>query len=393
MKKIKGMAVVVSEQEKEEYLKRISGICERGWFMDGPEQELLKKRFRNLTNREHAETFNSATSALDAVFAYLRQKGKRRACFQANHFPSPSFSAYRHGFELVWSDIDVKAMTPDLDTLDKLWHETKFDVLVLQWTGGFIPTYAHQIAFWARSHNVTFVEDASHAVGSHLGGNYALSFGDIGVASLAATKAVHAGQGGILVTDDEALATFAFRHKNYGRTLMFQKGEYTYPGHNHHMTEMQAALGNVMLNHMEERQQYRMNLASIYLNHLKYDLTFLGQGMPDTGIWLPRPNFYKVVALLPDGVDRNALRRYMQEQGVELGSEVYNFVTPSLPLMQQLRRENGHLFVQRYADVDVPNTEWFSQRHICLPMHNGLTEDDVKYVVEHLREGLKVCKR
>lgn len=342
--------------------------------MWGPWQERLQEKFQTLTGKAHCVTFNSATAALEVLLRWLGPKTTRlRVAFQANTFPSPVFAAERAGWHVGFADIDTETLAPGLPDLDALYDRWPFAAFVVQWSGGFISKDARSLKAWCNNRDVVLIEDASHAAGSMLNDVYAGGIGHHAVFSLAATKPLHTGQGGVLLTDDTGLSTYAFRMKNYGRTEMFQRGQYVERGFNSHLTEMQAAIGTVLFDSMERRIEERTALTQVYKDRL-------GQfeGLRFLGTWEDAwPNLYKVPVWLPGHVSREALKTRLAAQDIELGSAIYEFVTPHLVV-----------FAGQYAARPFPKTEAYAEQHICLPMHNALTREDVERVAAAVVEWL-----
>lgn len=377
VKKVRGMEVLVSEEEQQAIFKRMKVCFDKGWLMSGQEQEDFRARFQELTGRQFAETFNSASAALDTMFQlYAKQTSKntapRRCAFQANHFPSPASIALRNGYEPVFVDIDGgSSLSPRPDQLDQVYRRTPFDMFNVQWTGGFVAAQVAEIQAWCKERGVKLIEDASHAAGSYgPDGRAAGTYGDIAVFSLASTKALHTGQGGMLLMNTQEEATWAFRGKNYGRTELFQKGQYVQHGSNYAMTELQAAMGNVLFDHLEERTNYRIALAKIMADYCsQVDIALLGS-------WGAKPNLYKMPVRLPavTGKGPEELKTFMAERQIELGSKIYDFVTPLLPLFSA------------GTEADYPETVAYSQSHVCLPIHNKMDEGDAHRVGQALIE-------
>jgi dTDP-4-amino-4,6-dideoxygalactose transaminase len=367
-KKIRGMDVVITDVEREQIMARMNRVLSRGWFIWGDEQEEFQKQFATLTGREHAVTLNSATAGLECLFRILADRGRQIVCFQANNFPSPVMAALRAGLEVTWADIDPQALCPSEVELEQAYAEIRFDVLVLTWTGGFVSADVEAIRRWAKDRAVYLIEDASHAAGSFSGGRPAGSFGDTAVFSLAATKALHTGQGGMLLTDDAEIRDRVFRMKNYGRTELFQRGQYVEPsGFNAQMTELQAAVGNVLIQTMPLRVAERTRWAERYAPLL-----------PELGHRKGcAPNFYKYPALVPRAEDQAALKEFLAGRQIELGSAIYEFVTPALDVWAQAPHPTGP-----WAPGDFPQALEYSRRHVALPMHNGLSQEDVERVGE-----------
>lgn len=366
--KIRGMDVGFTTDEVEEMLALIRPVLEKGWLMWGDMQAQLEDGFRKETGRKHAILFNSNTSAQEALFKIWEPA---KVAFVGNQFVSPVFAALRQGATVEWVDIEVESMGPQVVALEAAVLGAG-DVLVLQETGGFVPANIVEIADWCRSRRVIFLEDSAQAAGASHPAGPSGSFGDAAVYSLSGTKPLTSGgQGGLVVTDDEEVAGRCFRLKNYGRTEMFQRGEFVEQGWNTHCTEIQAAVGIVALKHAEEHRLERERAARVYDAALE---TFLRPGAREG-----KPTWYKYVLLLPDGADREAVRAKLAAQDIELSSGVYDWVTYRLPAFEESQRPPAPL----------PGVERFCARHICLPCHHRLHDGDAERVVDALEEALQ----
>lgn len=357
---IKGMVVDFTPEERDRALKLLGRVFETGWLMWGEMQERLQQLFCEATSRKHAVTFNSNTSAQEALFALLKP---RRVAFCGNHYPSPAFAARRQGAEILWVDFDPVSLSPDLSHLRAL----RPHVFVLQETAGFMPENLAAIEGWCIDNGVLLVEDCGQSVGSQWrDSRWAGSFGDVGVFSLAGTKALTAGQGGVIVMNDEKLAADLFMLKNAGRREMFSF-DFEAEGYNTHMTELQAALAVAMFETVIPRRQHRAEAARIY-----------DDGLPEAfvrcGYRGGEPNWFKYPILLPEGVSKDQAKRHLAEYQIGLASSVYD--EPSYQFAVW-RRE--------FQDVKLSGTERFCARHVCLPMHNLLTPEDASRVVAAMK--------
>jgi len=365
-KKIHGMAVHVTDSQRAKIGQAIDTILEKGWLMWGDWQDELSAKMAALTGKKNVVTFNSATSALEILFTWLERNGKHRVGIQANSFPSVAFAARRAQFDVVFVDIDIATMSPTVEQLEGL----RLDTFVLQHNGGFITKEIRQLMQYCDEMEIFMVEDASHAAGSEWTSNRAGHFGHAAVSSLAATKPLQTGQGGLLYTNDDDLAQFGFQMKNYGRTEMFQKGVYVEEGWNAHMTEMQAAIGVILLADMDAAIEFRYVLADIMLDGIR-GLVPLGTAAAlRAGT---KPNLYKLPFLAESLIQREALEEHLLHDNIEPGSAIYRFVTPQL-----------RLFGSEFAGP-WPNTVKFSLEHFCLPLHNAMSIEDAERVNQSLR--------
>ena len=243
-------------------------------------------------------------------------------------------------------------------------HNTKPDVLVWQHNGGFISSEIEKVKASCKEEGVFFIEDASQALGTIKDGHGAGHWGDVSFISLSGTKFLTTGgQGGIVLFDDEAFWTPMFQRKVYGRSEMFQRGEWITKGWNAQMTETQAAVGNALVPFLDGWIAHRKSIAKVY------EELFDDTSLRPCGDRSGRPNWYKYPVMLPAGTDRAKFKKYLLEHEVECSSEIYPQPTYAMGS-----------FRDEFAGVSLPGTEKFSQYHVCLPMHNAMTVQDAKKV-------------
>ncbi|MGB8473794.1 MAG: DegT/DnrJ/EryC1/StrS family aminotransferase, partial [Candidatus Acidiferrum sp.] len=100
----------------------------------------------------------------------------------------------------------------------------------------------HEVLGFAQRHGLQVLEDAAEGIGVRYDGRHVGTFGDMGILSYYGNKTITCGEGGIVLTNDDALAKAAYRIKNYGRE---RKGTYIHEtiGYNFSFTDLQAAIG------------------------------------------------------------------------------------------------------------------------------------------------------
>ncbi len=211
------------------------------------------------------------------------------------------------------------------------------------------------------------IEDAAHAHGSTCGGRCAGTFGAAAAFSFYPTKVVTSGEGGMIVTTDPAVADEARIYRDQG------KGSYSANHHVRHgyawrMSELNAAAGAVHLRRMRQFIDRRREVAA------RYDagLTGLGFLRPLVEPADCASNFYKYIALLPPGVDRAWFKERMTARhDIRLAGEVYD-----LPLHRQ------PVLTPYAPDLRLPVAEDVCARHVCLPVHSDMRDDEVDQVIE-----------
>jgi len=230
-----------------------------------------------------------------------------------------------------------------------------------------------RIAAIAQEHGLHLVEDAAQAHGATVDGRPAGTFG-LGCFSFYGTKNVTTGEGGMITTEDDALADRLRVLRNQG---MRERYQYVMAGHNYRLTDLQAALAIPQLEEYDEVLAARRRHA-----------TALTDGLADVaGLRVPRPMpgrdhvWHQYTVLITDDspVDREEFLARLSERGV--GTGIYY---PRIVFDYDCYR--GHPQVVPGA---FPVAERVVRQCVSLPVHQHLTDGDVATVVATVREVMK----
>jgi dTDP-4-amino-4,6-dideoxygalactose transaminase len=219
----------------------------------------------------------------------------------------------------------------------------------------------------AARHRLLLVEDSAQGLGSRFCGQMAGSFGRAGVFSFYPAKILGAlGDGGAIVTDEDALAQQLRERRDHGRDR--QTGEVLRWGRNSRLDNLQAAVLLVKLAHVHEELETRRRLARRYHEALQGEPHLHLPPPPDDS---PQPRHYDVFQNYEIEADnRDRLRAFLTEHGVGTalqwgGKGVHQF--PALGIAQSL-----------------PRTERALSRSLLLPMNGFVTDDEVDYIAERI---------
>jgi dTDP-4-amino-4,6-dideoxygalactose transaminase len=221
----------------------------------------------------------------------------------------------------------------------------------------------------AHRHRLAVVEDCAQAHGARLAGRCAGTFGDIAAFSFYPTKNLGcAGDGGAVVTQDDALAARVRALRTYG--WFDERRISTALGYNSRLDEMQAGILNALLPRLDEGNRERMALAGRY-RHLLVD--------EDVGLPAEHPGavHHQFAIVVPR---RDALRTYLREcAGIETG------VHYPVPLHRQ------PLFAQ-YADSPLPATDELAGTMVSLPIQPEVAETHIEHIARSVLAGVAECR-
>jgi perosamine synthetase len=252
---------------------------------------------------------------------------------------------------------------------------TRAEELVTSRTRAIMPVHLYgqsadmpEVMAFAQRHGLQVLEDAAEGIGVRFKGRHVGTFGDMGILSYYGNKTVTCGEGGIVLTNDDALAKAAYRIKNYGRD---RKGTYIHEtiGFNFSFTDLQAAIGIAQMKKLSAIISKKREIHDRYVQELQHVKHFRPVYID------PRcqPVFWFTSFLCDDPA---ALSSFLREQNIQ----TRRFF---LPLHQQPCYADGkHI---RVTDGDFTISESIYRLGISLPSAYSLTDEDQSYVIQQIR--------
>ena len=224
-----------------------------------------------------------------------------------------------------------------------------------------------------RQHSWALIEDSCEALGSTVGGKPLGSFGDVSVFAFYPNKQITTGEGGMVVTDDPALADTMRSLRNQGRDKDGTWLRHVRLGYNYRLDELSAAVGVAQVERLGELRRGRAAAAAAYERALA-DREWLR--LPKVGLGEEVDWFVYVIRLRED-IDRDGVMAFLADRGV-----------PSRPYFSPLHMQPFYQSTFGYRQGDFPVTERVAATTLALPFSSRLTEDDVDYVAEALDHAI-----
>ena len=370
MNPIPAARIVIPAEDRREILERIDEALRTGALTLGRNGEAFETAFARVVGARFAVAVQSGTSALEIVLRALGVDGCEVIVPTNTFFATPA-AVIHAGGRPRFADVESATMGLSVDTVAAA-VSSETAAVVLVHIGGMVSPDTPKIAAFCRDHHLFLVEDAAHAHASSLDGRMAGTFGTAAAFSFYPTKVVTAGEGGMIVTDDQEIYRLALQYRDQGKEG-FLTNFHVRLGYNWRLSELHAAVGLSQLGRLEEFVAERRRVADTYTRRLT-GVGGIAPLVPPNG---SRSNFYKYPALLDRGVDRSALKRALKEQfQVSLSGEVYETPCHRQPVFSD------------WAAGEFPVADDVCSRHICLPIYPGMTEDEIDQVVMALREAL-----
>lgn len=358
--------------EDRERIHRELDLILDGALSMGPNVQAFEREFAARMGVRHAIALNSCTSALEAALR-SRSVAGREVIIPAETFIATGMAVHAAGGRPVFAEIRDATLCLDLDDVKRRVTRQTAGVILVHMAGLVTPDVLEFRRF-CDDNGLFLIEDAAHSPGARWQGKEAGSFGHAGCFSFFPTKVITAGEGGMLTTDDDGMADFARSFQHRGRDMRSQTERYAMPGGNVRMTEAAALIGRVQLSHLDEFLERRRRLAAIYGRELS-EAPGMCLLVPEA---LEASAFWKVPLLLDSSLDRAWITERMSRSGIAV-DWAYQ---PPLHLQPVFRELYGT------AEGMLPRTEGLLARHLCLPCHPRMKDEDAVRVATALKAAV-----
>ena len=349
-------------------------VMHSGTLSIGPRVVEFENKVAAVTKRQHAVAMSSGTAALHAAMIAAGIGPGDEVITTPFSFVASANCILYVGAKPVFVDIDMQTLNMDPAKIEPMiTSRTKAIVAVEAFghPGGMVET--EQIA---RRNELILIEDSCEGFGGFAGDRPIGNFGRASVFGFYPNKQITTGEGGMVVTDDDRFADACRALRNQGREGMAWLAHQRL-GYNYRLSEINAAIGSVQCDRLEEILEGRRRVAHYYVDRLRDNryliLPTIGDG--DHMSW-----FVFVVRLndLFGPGDRDEIIKNLRAAGV--GSNNY---FPPIHLQPYIAGAFG------YKPGDFPITESVSNRTLALPFYSKLTEGDVDQVVRTLNETIE----
>ena len=339
-------------------------VLRSGSIAQGPMVARLEREFAEAIGVKHCVAVNNGTTALVAALEVCDLKDGDEVITSPFTFVATVNAALEAGATVRFADINEADFCIDASTIKPLINER---------TAALMPVHLYGqsadmdgINALVTSHSLKLVEDAAQAHGATYG-NYSVGTFGLGCFSLYATKNLTSGEGGLITTNDDVLADRLRILRNQG---MRERYKYEVVGHNYRLTDIHAAIAVPQVAKMFLIAESRKKNAA-FLNEALADLDALRLPKENKGrshVW----HQYTVVLTEESQVDRDEFITKMSEKGVTCGAYY-----PKLAYDYDCFKNNVRIVVD-----DVPVAARIAERCVSLPVHQYLTESELKFIAD-----------
>ena len=238
---------------KEHINREVNSVLESTQFINGPNVKRLEERIKDLFNAKYVLSCASGTDALQISMDALKIGPGDEVITTPFTFISTAWAISYCGARPIFVDIDPKTFNIDLNHVQEAITNKTKAVIPVHLFGQ--PVDMHALKDICKNREIKIIEDCAQSFGSKISGNYTGTFGDFGCYSFFPSKNLGAyGDGGLIVTNDKALAKKVSMLRNHGSQ---ERYHHDIVGYNSRLDEIQAAILNVKLEHFDSFNQKR----------------------------------------------------------------------------------------------------------------------------------------
>ena len=354
------------QELKPEVDQALAEIFSTGQFVQGARVKRLEQSFAEYCGTKHAIAVASGTDSLTISLRALGIQDGDEVITPAFTFVATAEAIVLAGGTPVYVDVDPDTLQLDATKLESALTERTVGILPVHLYGGMAQMDA--IGRFAKQQDLWVLEDACQAHGARFHGQRAGSIGIAGCFSFYPGKNLGTcGEGGMIVTDDDAIARQARLFRDHGAE---KKYAHIQLGSNARMSEIEAAILNIKLPHLDDWNEKRRGLAAIYREELA--------GLP-LGVHSEHAGVQPVHHLfIVRTTQREALRDYLTERNIQSGIH-YPHALHTLPPVGGSEDAQG----------EMPVSELAADQVLSLPMFPGLRPEQVRAVCAAVRDFLE----
>lgn len=360
-------------------IERVVSVLESGWITTGPRCAELEERFAASVESPHAVALTSATAGMHLLLHAFGIGAGDEVITPSMTWVSTVNLITLAGAKPVFVDVDRDTLMVSAEGLaDAITPRTKL-IVPVHFAGA--PLDLDPLRALAAKHGIPLIEDAAHVAGAAYRGR-PIGHGGTAVFSLHPIKNLTSGEGGIVTTDDAALAervrrlrfhglgADAYQRESQGRT---PQAEVLEPGFKYNLPDMNAVLAIGQLERLAAMNARRAELAARYAKLLAEVPGVLPLGIPA----YPHRHSWHLYIVRVDreqaGIDRDRFMAGLKERNI--GSGIH------------FKAAHRHAYYRRMLEgtLKLPNTDWNSERVCSLPLFPDMQTSDVDRVVDAIR--------
>lgn len=352
-------------------IEEIEKVLETGFFTQGPKVAEFEEKVGAYIRAKHAFAMSSCTTALQLALHALNLPADSEVLVADFTFPATANIVVTEGLKPVLVDINLDTFT--MDPVDLEGRITKRSRAVIPVHTFGCSADMDPIMDIAKRNNLAVIEDAACALATTYNGRFVGTIGDFGCFSFHPRKAITTGEGGLITTEDDALAEMVSILRNHGGVKGDIYYHYEEAGYNFRLSDIQGAMGVAQMEKLDWILEGKRKLAAQLREMLK-DVE--GVTPPIEPVWGGHV-YQSFVVMVDERLDRDKLIERTRANGIE--TTLGTYAVHAQPFYM---RNYG------YQAGALPNSYKAFTRSLTLPLYPQMDEYDLETIVEALKKSI-----
>jgi dTDP-4-amino-4,6-dideoxygalactose transaminase len=351
----------------DEELAAVAEVLGSGYLTQGPKAAEFERVVSEYVSTAHGFATSSCTTGLHLALVALGISAGDEVIVPDFTFPATANVVVQLGARPVLVDVDPVTFNATTDSIGAAITNRTKAIMVVDAFGQ--PADMDPIMAVAGNAGIPVIEDAACALGGEYKGRRAGALADVGCISFHPRKVITTGEGGMVLTDDDALAQRMSVLRSHGAVRDELYMSFVDAGFNYRLSDINAAIGIVQMSRLEAIIADRRRLAGLYSRLLEQ----IG------GVTAPREaegvrhTYQSFVVMLDPEIPRDEVVRRMRDRDVETTLGTY-----ALHAQPYFARELGH------RPGDLPYSARAFRQGLTLPLYPQMVEEQVELAVETL---------
>ncbi len=363
-------------QEDIEFVKNeIEKSLKVGYLTDGgPNIDLFEKLWCDFNKSKYSIAVSNCTTGLECILRALDIKG-HSVVVPAYTFIASVMSIYNCMGIPIYADISRDTLSLSLKSIKKSVREDTKAVMIVH-VGGVITNEISEIRKYCDENNLFLIEDAACAHGAEFNGVKSGNFGHAACFSFHHSKVLTSGEGGIITTDSLELNTRIKRIRAIGLDRSINNYESFEIGSNSKMSEITATLAILHTKKADRIIDERRNIAKRYDTEIRYNKKLDRFKIPDK----TKSGYYKYFVVASDNKVKSKFYKFMKSKDIDLPPAAYEYTCDKQDISKKMNCVKGD---------NLSNSYFMKDHNVCLPMYNGLTQEEISYIIEKTNEFIE----
>ena len=355
-------------------IEAVSQVLASKWISTGNRVREFERAFAEYLGVKHAIAVSSCTAALHLSLV-VAEIGSGDEVITTPYTFTATAEAIRYvGAKPVFVDIHPDTLNIDPSKIEQAITSRTKAILPVHIAG--IPCDMDALRDISQNHNLMLIDDAAHAIPVEYKGQHIGAIGDLSAFSFYANKNLTTAEGGMITTNSDAFAKPLRTMRLHGIdkdawARQSQRNIWRYDiateGYKYNMTDIQAAMGLCQLMKLNKQHERRRNFAQIYQTELSKFPQISTPVAPDN----PREHAWHLYIIQLQTGNRDAFVESLSEANIECSVHYI-----PLHLFDFYQDQYG------YRVGDFPCAEAAFERVVSLPLHPGLTEEEIHIVID-----------